>query len=169
MSGALSTSVQPKANCVIWCNETNSITQTQRNYLKAHGRSQTACYFILRWSQNCRKHGPVQFNKLEDVQGQLRNVNKVGSYFNKDPRRSLCQFEMIQVFHGAQFTQFFCLRFVYLRTEFDVFKNAKSVIVKHGLLLLYSVWKIVNRKIISSTGPFFLMNVSLCARKGEKT
>lgn len=52
--------VQEKVECVTCYNETNAVTETQRNHCKKHQRAPSSCNFVLGWTQHFSDLGDVK-------------------------------------------------------------------------------------------------------------
>lgn len=60
MSETLAVSVQKRAECVTWNNETKPVTQAQRNYCGKNRRAPPSRNLILRWVQNSQNSRTVE-------------------------------------------------------------------------------------------------------------
>ena len=83
-------SIAQKTNCVVWFIQTESITQTKRNFRRTCGTRPPTRNSILRWVNNFQSTGGVERRQGHGRPATSSEVQQIiFEYLNRHPRRSL--------------------------------------------------------------------------------
>lgn len=79
----------------------------------------------------------VNSTKNWETSKDIWGLQRVCSYFNQQPRRSVRLAEADLGIQRSQLAEFFGTGFIHFCADFNLFKNARSVIIKHDSSIWY--------------------------------